>query len=102
MKIDADEKELLESVERGDWQSAGAGRRERTRNARYAKARAFWSLGSSFSNHRIRTSYLSSASTSRYSSLSVHIRDTHSERSALEVGRVKKGGRTCSLSGYLH
>ena len=37
MKIDADEKELLESVERGEWKSAG-GRRERTRYARYAKA----------------------------------------------------------------
>jgi hypothetical protein len=25
MKIDADEKELLESVERGEWKSAGGG-----------------------------------------------------------------------------
>ena len=31
MKIDADEKELLESVERGEWKSAGGGKRERTR-----------------------------------------------------------------------
>ena len=31
MKIDADEKELLESVERGEWESAGAGKRERAR-----------------------------------------------------------------------
>ena len=39
MKIDADEKGLLESVERGEWKSAaGAGKRERTRYARYAKA----------------------------------------------------------------
>jgi len=38
MKIDADEKELLESVERGEWKSAGGGKRERTRYARYAKA----------------------------------------------------------------
>jgi predicted DNA binding CopG/RHH family protein len=37
MKLDADEKELLESVERGEWKSAG-GKRERTRYARYAKA----------------------------------------------------------------
>lgn len=37
MKIDADEKDLLESVERGDWKSAN-GKRERTRYARYAKA----------------------------------------------------------------
>ena len=29
MKIDADEKKLLESVERGDWKSAGGGKRER-------------------------------------------------------------------------
>ena len=36
-KVDADEKELLESVERGEWKSAGA-KRERTRYARYAKA----------------------------------------------------------------
>jgi predicted DNA binding CopG/RHH family protein/uncharacterized DUF497 family protein len=38
MKIDADEKELRESVERGEWKSAGGGKRERTRYARYAKA----------------------------------------------------------------
>ena len=38
MKIDADEKELLESVERGEWKSAGGGKRERARLSRYAKA----------------------------------------------------------------
>ena len=38
MKIDADEKDLLESVERGEWKSAGGGKRQRTRYARYAKA----------------------------------------------------------------
>ena len=39
MKVDADEKALLESVERGEWKSsAGGGKRERTRYARYAKA----------------------------------------------------------------
>ena len=38
MKIDADEKELVESVERGEWKSAGGGKRERTRYARHAKA----------------------------------------------------------------
>jgi predicted DNA binding CopG/RHH family protein len=38
MKIDADEKELLVSVERGEWKSAGGGKRERTRYMRYAKA----------------------------------------------------------------
>ena len=39
MKIDADEKELLESVERGEWKSAAdGGKRERTRYSRYAKA----------------------------------------------------------------
>jgi predicted DNA binding CopG/RHH family protein len=38
MKIDADEKELLESVERGEWKSTGGGKRERARYARYAKA----------------------------------------------------------------
>ena len=37
MKIDA-EKELLKSVERGEWKSAGGGRRERARFSRYAKA----------------------------------------------------------------
>ena len=37
MKIDADEKKLLESVERGEWKSAGRGKPERTRYARYAK-----------------------------------------------------------------
>jgi predicted DNA binding CopG/RHH family protein len=35
MKLEADEKELLDSVERGEWKSAKGGKRERTR---YAKA----------------------------------------------------------------
>ena len=38
MKLDADEKELLDSVERGEWKSAKGGKRERARYARYAKA----------------------------------------------------------------
>jgi hypothetical protein len=38
MKPDADEKELLESVERGEWKSASGGKRERARYSRYAKA----------------------------------------------------------------
>jgi predicted DNA binding CopG/RHH family protein len=38
MKIDADEKQLLESVESGEWKPAKAGKRERTRYSRYAKA----------------------------------------------------------------
>jgi predicted DNA binding CopG/RHH family protein len=38
MKIDADEKELLESVERREWKSDGGGKRERARFSRYAKA----------------------------------------------------------------
>ena len=36
--MDADEKELLESVERGEWKSANGGKRERARYSRYAKA----------------------------------------------------------------
>jgi predicted DNA binding CopG/RHH family protein len=38
MKLDADEKELLESVDNGEWKSTGAAKKERTRYARYAKA----------------------------------------------------------------
>ena len=38
IKLDADEKELLESVERGEWKSAGGGKREHARYPRYAKA----------------------------------------------------------------
>ena len=38
MKLDADEKELLESLVRGEWKSVRGGKRERTRYARYAKA----------------------------------------------------------------
>ena len=38
MKIDADEKELLESVERGEWKSTAGGKRERAPYSRYAKA----------------------------------------------------------------
>jgi hypothetical protein len=36
MKTDPDEKDLLESVERGEWKSAAGGKRERTRYSRYA------------------------------------------------------------------
>ncbi|HEY2150256.1 MAG TPA: hypothetical protein VGH34_05575 [Vicinamibacterales bacterium] len=38
MKIDLDKKKLLESVERGEWKSAGGGKRERARFSRYARA----------------------------------------------------------------
>ena len=38
MKLDADEKQLLESFDRGEWKSTGGGKRERVRYARYAKA----------------------------------------------------------------
>src|SRR5689334_732060 len=38
MKMDADEKELLESVERAEWKSANGGKRERARYSRYARA----------------------------------------------------------------
>jgi predicted DNA binding CopG/RHH family protein len=38
MKRDADEKELLDSVESGEWKSAGRGKCERARYSRYAKA----------------------------------------------------------------
>ena len=38
MKMDADERELLESVERGEWKSAKGGKRERSQYSRYAKA----------------------------------------------------------------
>ena len=38
MKMDADEKELFDSVERGEWKSAGGGKRARARFSRYAKA----------------------------------------------------------------
>ena len=38
MKLEPNEKDLLESVERGEWKSAQGGKRERTRYAAYAKA----------------------------------------------------------------
>jgi hypothetical protein len=38
MKLDADEKKLLASVERGEWKSVGGGKSERARYARYARA----------------------------------------------------------------
>ncbi|MEW5983647.1 MAG: antitoxin [Acidobacteriota bacterium] len=38
MKLDADEKELLESVERGEWKSARGSERGRGRYSRYATA----------------------------------------------------------------
>ena len=38
MRIEADVKELLESVDHGEWKSAGGGERERAGLYRYAKA----------------------------------------------------------------
>ena len=38
MKLDANEKEILDSVERGEWRSTRGGKRERSRYARYARA----------------------------------------------------------------
>ena len=38
MKLDADEKELLESVEGGEWKPAAGGKRARAQYSRYAKA----------------------------------------------------------------
>ena len=38
MKMDVDEKALLDSVERGEWKAAKGGKRERARYSRYAKA----------------------------------------------------------------
>ena len=38
MKLDADEKRLVASVERGEWKSVGNGKGERARYARYASA----------------------------------------------------------------
>ena len=38
MKLDVGEKEVLESVQRGDWKPAKGGTRERARYSRYAKA----------------------------------------------------------------
>ena len=38
MKIDADEKALLASVEGGEWKAAPGGKRERTRYVGYARA----------------------------------------------------------------
>ena len=37
MKLDANEKEILESVERGDWRSAKGAKRNQARYARYAR-----------------------------------------------------------------
>jgi hypothetical protein len=45
MKLDADEKELLDSVERGEWKSAKGGKRER---ARYTSTRPEGSRKSEF------------------------------------------------------
>ena len=38
MKLDAQEKEILESVEKGEWRPAKGGKRERSRYAAYTKA----------------------------------------------------------------
>jgi hypothetical protein len=38
LKLDADEKRLLASVDRGEWKSVGGGKGERARHARYARA----------------------------------------------------------------
>lgn len=38
MKLDRDEKEILESVERGEWRPAKGAKRDRSQYSRYAKA----------------------------------------------------------------
>jgi len=38
MKSESSEKDILESVERGEWKSVARGKRERSRYARYATA----------------------------------------------------------------
>ena len=38
MRLDAEEKRVLASVERGEWRSAKGGKRDRKRYAAYAKA----------------------------------------------------------------
>lgn len=38
MKLDRDEKEILESVERGEWRPAKGAKRDRSRYSRYGKA----------------------------------------------------------------
>ena len=38
MKLDANEREILDSVERGQWRSAKGVKRDRSRYARYARA----------------------------------------------------------------
>jgi predicted DNA binding CopG/RHH family protein len=38
MKLDANEKGIVESVERGEWRSVKGAKRERSRYARYARA----------------------------------------------------------------
>jgi predicted DNA binding CopG/RHH family protein len=38
MKLDANEREILESVERGEWRSASGVKRHRSRYAGYARA----------------------------------------------------------------
>jgi len=38
MKLDADEKDILDSVERGEWRSVGGPKRAQSRYIRYAKA----------------------------------------------------------------
>ena len=38
MKLDSDEKEILGSVERGEWRSSKEAKRDGTRYSRYAKA----------------------------------------------------------------
>jgi len=38
MKLDAKEKEIVESVDRGEWRSVKGAKRERSRYARYARA----------------------------------------------------------------
>ena len=45
MKIDADETELLESVERGEWKSGSGGKRERKRCSRMRRRHSVRTAG---------------------------------------------------------
>lgn len=38
MKLDAEEKDIVDSVDRGEWRSSGATKRDKGRYVRYAKA----------------------------------------------------------------
>jgi hypothetical protein len=90
MKRDTDEKELFESVQRGEWKSAGGGKRERARYSRYAEA--------TFRKHRRLNIRLSRSKTSN-ETLGVSPRDPRAKAAPTRSRTPSRGSLSSCRQG---